>query len=972
MQAYEQLKKLLKPYSANGIDKTCAAVFAVSSETEDDIFTYAQYARAHPEYNRLRVEIRNAGKVPWHDIADLLKDVDLPEFLSWLPGELVSDPQGVMDVVNYQKWSQPFLFQLIIAIWDSVKQIYGDWHQQKKDRKKACYDKCCGMIRNMPSESVFNQLFSAVVEHNLDITDKDIPEEIQKVNDDLNRLLMSKKKKLMLAKLCAAKTVGVPELEKIYGEEYVENNSKDIRRHLNTIINYPIDFLCCIEADPQNTNLADIRIGYEYAVDAAIKSGRAIILNPDPYFIRKWMRSEKPSQTEACFVVPADMVPVYRAGLRGQKGITVIPPSELQKSLQANKERTNGNFCIVLFGDADGNLAVIEKEGVKPDSIVRLCAEERIEKYKEYRLLGCGLHKVILMPVGTNSDAKPKKRIIAEYEQGYQSIDLELQRFGLYREQSQILVLCPRYVKADNTEPSLREAMRKGELPSGKKRERPLEIPFSEELSICVKTSPEANGTLRAEAYFIIHQKSKKVSFRNISRKVKAFNSSKDIENWAKEEYPFSDLRRNGETTKTGIRDSVAKAYREAPTPSADELTVKTLWYLFPELESGLSDADKRWIATMLLSNTKLESVVLGKTSESIIRASLEGLSAIEQKRTLYCLQTIVDSAVDNGILKTNCFDGFEKNNHFSSARNYFAEIRSALTKKSLSIQEFKRLIAFIKLKIEKGFCVFVLLLVRCLTGLESNIVCALLWGDFFLNPDTGVFSLRVSKQVSNDGSEVKPLEKPEEYRLMPCMDVLAKTLSEAKKRLAADLEIEESELDQYPIGYDGQEPKVVSPRELERVSKDALKELGIPDNVIYVPDDGKGLKMTNLAHYNGDFFRENMRWFLIEKAKADEGVVAFILGNKPELVFSGNYCDYNNIFSQQHIYVILQRINAVLSEEDSTTATEKTCRNVLQTNLSVNSGTSSMMALISIKNNLDEVSVNIESKYGIEAKGGG
>ena len=104
-------------------------------------------------------------------------------------------------------------------------------------------------------------------------------------------------------------------------------------------------------------------------------------------------------------------------------------------------------------------------------------------------------------------------------------------------------------------------------------------------------------------------------------------------------------------------------------------------------------------------------------------------------------------------------------------------------------------------------------------------------------------------------------------------------------------------------------------PSSLDRLCRDVISLLGIPDHIIEIPDKEKGTKETNLSHYGGDFFRENFRYWALNKAKFTIDEVLYLIGNKPETTFGIFYCDYLNDASQLVLYTKLLRLDTLFSE---------------------------------------------------------
>lgn len=90
---------------------------------------------------------------------------------------------------------------------------------------------------------------------------------------------------------------------------------------------------------------------------------------------------------------------------------------------------------------------------------------------------------------------------------------------------------------------------------------------------------------------------------------------------------------------------------------------------------------------------------------------------------------------------------------------------------------------------------------------------------------------------------------------------------------------------------------------------------------MVTIPDYQKGSKETNLSHYQGDFFRENFKYWAQELCKFTTDELAYHVGNIPATTFGKFYCDFLNDVSQLTLYVKLQRLGAILACKEETMA---------------------------------------------------
>ena len=221
----------------------------------------------------------------------------------------------------------------------------------------------------------------------------------------------------------------------------------------------------------------------------------------------------------------------------------------------------------------------------------------------------------------------------------------------------------------------------------------------------------------------------------------------------------------------------------------------------------------------------------------------------------------------------------------------------------------------------DAGHIEYLGVMLRLLTGLESNTVCALKWKDIVKVPEYGFSKIIVTRQVTNDGKEEKGFDKLEDYLCFPCSFLLQKflnTQSAKTKRIVLDW-TNFVDLPVVTTAENLQSNKTrysaFPPSNLDRLCREVISSLGIPDHIIEIPDKEKGTKETNLSHYGGDFFRENFRYWALNKAKFSIDEVLYLIGNKPETTFGIFYCDYLNDASQLVLYTKMLRLDTLFAE---------------------------------------------------------
>ena len=246
-----------------------------------------------------------------------------------------------------------------------------------------------------------------------------------------------------------------------------------------------------------------------------------------------------------------------------------------------------------------------------------------------------------------------------------------------------------------------------------------------------------------------------------------------------------------------------------------------------------------------------------------------------------------------------------------------FSQVRRALTRKHFTKTELQSAFQNALMRFQNGEYEFLGVIMRLLTGLESNIICGLKWKDIVWIEDYGFSKLMIIRQVLNDGSEYVGFNSLEDYRCFPCSALLQPILDEMRRN--TESVFQSQPLDEVLVITTSeslkQSPSVMKPYppcRMDRLCKEVLEAVGIQDRIVTIPDQDKGTKETNLNHYGGDFYRENFRYWIMNAAKMTGDEAMYLMGNKAVTTFGKHYCDYLNDASQLAMRIKLQRWDAV------------------------------------------------------------
>jgi hypothetical protein len=394
-----------------------------------------------------------------------------------------------------------------------------------------------------------------------------------------------------------------------------------------------------------------------------------------------------------------------------------------------------------------------------------------------------------------------------------------------------------------------------------------------------------------------------------------------EITEWLENCYPFSIVapRKSEQKSYTDIRSIIIENYMNTLS-APHNITVKTFWYIYPNLQDVCLPEDYALLNEMM--KTDIGCVRMADISTEVFENLLENVYPEDSKelllRKIRILADVVDEAVRTGYLSGNPLR--ESLEDLKKMDRLFYQVRDALVKKHLTMNENWQCYSQIISKIEEGQYEYFGVLLKLLTGLGSNVLCALRWRDVRYIKDYAIQQIFVTKQLTNDGKTVKGFTGMDEYMCFPCTDEVSRALQFLNKQLIGSVS-DRTSLSDKPIigtmeillGKDEKHP-FYPPKNLEAISKEILMRIGVPEHIIAVPDNDNGTKETNLNHYSGDLFRENFRYWSLSYSKLSEDEVSYLLGNKRKTTFGRYYCDYLNDASQFVLRTKLQRLSAMIT----------------------------------------------------------
>lgn len=355
------------------------------------------------------------------------------------------------------------------------------------------------------------------------------------------------------------------------------------------------------------------------------------------------------------------------------------------------------------------------------------------------------------------------------------------------------------------------------------------------------------------------------------------------------------------------VRDLAIQHF--APQFAGQDISLKLFWYLHPQLQEYLDPDDYNIFLQMVY--TPLGFVQLGSAThifDDKISASFPDANQMALDNYWRILAQVLNLAVTLGYLSENILSPFYES-YKKHGRNYMAEIRGALVKKTFSPKEMNTLLHAVHTHLNLGRMEYLAVLLRLVTGLKPSIISALSWNDFCRLPSYPVYQLTIRNHISSDGA-LSAIQVTDQIRDIPCIPMLRHALDSQYAMLKTLFPSKPiSYLDQLPIvtteAYLKDEAQIktrLTAKEIQSLSQKVIDTLSIDSVYLGIPEESGGTKVINANDYRGDIFRSNYNYYL-NQMRIDLDDQAFLLGNQRVTTFGDRYYNFFDEHSQFRIY---------------------------------------------------------------------
>ncbi len=661
----------------------------------------------------------------------------------------------------------------------------------------------------------------------------------------------------------------------------------------------------------------------------ARKASQILIVNPGPDFLLAWSQKAKKYACKCYVAVPNIYVAsAYRMEFKSLQFcifsdiadyakrfdlIAIVSPftaEEFSIGTMLSAAKDNANFIALLpqtfiSAPEDNVCAVLRDHGFLPNKIIAIAPNATVTQPRK---------KMILF-AGRNADPNvPIPVFFTQCDKSVSNLIVEKEYIQISQQQ----------LNKPTTLVKLREAFEKAKIDpdSVKRRKRPSVYQFSNEISLFYTIHRDKHDVYVGEAYY---------------RGKTAPENTNDGQVW-NSPATQKGLRCKDRESVIGKLDGVPFIDSIYPYVVGDMLdyydeslancSLKTIWFCCRSRLLARRDYCDEIARNILFGPEKntLSALYPANASDDDYRNAMQAVipkGSIAVVKYWQQLNIIMRTAEESGFINANPIPALLpviSNRASKELRN----LRNMLTKKTLTLEEEARILAYVR---EEGKTDFgprkalrfeedsTLLLgpIQLFTGMSTREACALTWDDFEAIPGLNAHRLLVYKFISDEGAVIYHSEGTA-CRKVPVASLLADMLESRKNYLKAMCGFTEAELQHLPVIMPENKKTVAALSKPSfckydaaiRVCRALVEKANIPTQELVLPGDGEAL-VIDMNKYQGDIFYSNFKHRANHACSFNRGELSYVVGNKAPDTFSQHYCDYTNDLVQ---YGMVQKLN--------------------------------------------------------------
>ena len=532
---------------------------------------------------------------------------------------------------------------------------------------------------------------------------------------------------------------------------------------------------------------------------------------------------------------------------------------------------------------------------------------EIVKNYKSLRV-----EKVVVLPTGIPNVARPKQKVIISMISNteYNDYDVDIFRAVAVSVDPYLIAVSnnAKVRKEELLMAPIRPIYEKTIKGKTKQRQKSSVLNLTNEIAVRYSYS-HYEKAYQVDAKAMIVKKDEKgivyeKSIEN-SRKRKVNIGIDDITAWINNVYPYSKVRRGKETED--VRSIISGYYLEEYNYDNETMTLKTAWYITPEIEDLLNAEEVNLLSSMMMG--PLGEMYLSEATFETIMEVIEHINESDKTseliRRLNILNVLFGCLCANGICEENIIKDEIIRPRTRNKR--MQQIRDAFGRSYFRKDKYLLLHQRIIEKIQLGEKEYLATLIKLYTGLSDSHVVALTWDDYISINTYGIKALNVSKQYNRAAMEFVDIDEIHKIRQIPISSDLEVTL---EHHLAKIKEL-------YPNDYGKQQivkplnygEKNVTVRQIAEMSKELIDYLDLEKNYINVPSINDTEREYDIFKYFGDLFQSNFFAYCDRYGGMTEEEINYLSGRKQHTALARNYLDFGSDGAQLILYRKIKRI---------------------------------------------------------------
>ena len=459
---------------------------------------------------------------------------------------------------------------------------------------------------------------------------------------------------------------------------------------------------------------------------------------------------------------------------------------------------------------------------------------------------------------------------------------------------------------------------------------------FSEEIKLRYTIHTDKHGSLVGEAYYRGQKKGEKWN-SNVTQKGLRSKDRQAIINRIEQVAYY-------ETVSPCIVNDILDHYQN----NIEQCSLKTIWFCCRDKLLRQRTYDDALAQTVLFRvESPLSNIRPAFAKEDDYRSAMQGAIPEDSNAIVKYwkqLNIIMGTAASEGFVRFNPIPALLPEVS-KKASKQLQNIRNMLSKKTLTLEEEARILAFLneetamdfgprKAKRFEAESIWLLGAIHLFTGMSTREACALTWDNFVKIPNLDAYQLEVYKFLQDDGSITYQLDEKTSkysYRKVPLAPLLANMLLSRKAFMHAVLGYSEKQIQTMPIimASEYQDPRKLPNKLFCKFSKatsicrQLIQKADIPIQELILPGSDKDI-ILDMNKYQGDIFYSNFKHRANHTCAFQRGELSYTLGNKAPDTFSQHYCDYSSDLAQYSMVQKLQRWT-YLHESPSISGTAET-----------------------------------------------